>query len=59
MDHNCTYRRKVNTSSGKKKKQVVTWRCSEFLKYNTKGCDSPIIYDEELKLIRNKNNNVI
>lgn len=54
MDHNCTYRRKVNTSSGKKKKQVVTWRCSEFLKYNTKGCDSPIIYDEELKEIVGK-----
>lgn len=49
MEHNCTYRRKVNRSSGKKKKQIVTWRCGEFLKYNTKGCDSPIIYDDVLK----------
>lgn len=54
MDHNCTYRRKVNTSSGVKKKKVVTWRCGEFLKYNTQGCDSPIIYDEELKEIVGK-----
>lgn len=54
MEHNTTYRRKVNTSSGIKKKKVVTWRCSEFLKYNTKGCDSPILYEEEIKDIVGK-----
>lgn len=54
MEHNTTYRRKVNTSSGIKKKKVVTWRCSEFLKYNTKGCDSPILYDNELREIVGK-----
>ena len=54
MDHNTTYRRKVNTSSGKKKKKVVTWRCGEFLKYNTEACDSPILYDNELKEIVGK-----
>ena len=54
MEHNTAYRRKVNTSSGIKKKKVVTWRCSEFLKYNTKGCDGPIIYDEEIKDIVGK-----
>lgn len=51
MEHNCTYRRKVNTSSGIKKKKIVTWRCGEFLKNNTKGCDGPILYDEQLKEI--------
>ena len=54
MEHNTTYRRKVNTSSGIKKKKVVTWRCSEFLKYNSKGCDGPILYDNELKSIVGK-----
>ena len=54
MEHNVTYRRKVNTSSGIKKKKVVTWRCSNFLKYNTKGCSGPILYDEELKKIVTK-----
>ena len=54
MEHNTTYRRKVNISSGKKKKKVVTWRCSHFLKYNTEGCDGPILYDDELKEIVGK-----
>ena len=54
MEHNTTYRRKVSISSGIKKKRVVTWRCSEFLKYNTKGCDGPIIYDDEIKDIIGK-----
>ena len=54
MKHNTTYRRKVNISSGIKKKRVVTWRCSEFLKYNSKGCDGPILYDNELKSIVGK-----
>lgn len=54
MNHNTTYRRKVNVSSGKKKKRVVTWRCSHFLKYNTEGCDGPILYDDELKEIVGK-----
>ena len=54
MEHNTTYRRKVNTSSGIKKKKVVTWRCSEFLKHNTKGCDGPILYDNELREIVGK-----
>lgn len=54
MEHNVTYRRKVNTSSGIKKKKIVTWRCSNFLKYNKKGCSGPILYDEELKRIISK-----
>lgn len=54
MEHNTTYRRKVNTSSGIKKKKVVTWRCSDFLKHNTKGCDGPILYDNELREIVGK-----
>ena len=49
MKHNTTYRRKVNTSSGIKKKKIITWRCSNFLKYNTKGCSGHMIYDNELK----------
>jgi len=54
MNHNTTYRRKVNVSSGRKKKKIVTWRCSHFLKYNTEGCDGPILYDDELKEIVGK-----
>ena len=54
MNHNTTYRRKVNTSSGIKKKKVVTWRCSNFLKYNKEGCNGPILYDDELKEIVGK-----
>lgn len=52
--HNITYRRKKQTSSGIKKREVVTWRCSNFLKYNTAGCDGPILYDDELKEIVGK-----
>lgn len=54
MNHNTTYRRKKQISSGKKKKVVITWRCSHFLKYNTTGCDGPILYDDELKEIVGK-----
>ncbi len=54
MEHNTTYRRKVNTSSGIKKKKIVTWRCGNFLKYNTAGCNGPILYDNELKEIVGK-----
>lgn len=54
MNHNTTYRRKKQISSGKKKKVVITWRCSHFLKYNTAGCDGPILYDDELKEIVGK-----
>ena len=54
MNHNITYRRKKQISSGKKKKVVITWRCSHFLKYNTTGCDGPILYDDELKEIVGK-----
>ena len=54
MNHNTTYRRKVNISSGKKKKKVVTWRCGNFLKYGLESCDGPILYDEELKEIVGK-----
>jgi len=49
MEHNTTYRRKVNVSSGIKKKRIVTWRCSHFLKYNTSGCSGPILYENDLK----------
>ena len=48
MEHGTTYRRKVNTSSGKTKKKIVTWRCSHFLKYNTSGCNGPILYENDL-----------
>ena len=51
MEHNTTYRRKKQVSSGKIKKTIITWRCSHFLKYNKEGCDGPILYDEELKKI--------
>ena len=54
MNHNTTYRRKKQISSGKKTKVVITWRCSHFLKYNTTGCDGPILYDDELKEIVGK-----
>lgn len=54
MEHNTTYRRKVTISSGKKKKRVVTWRCGEFLKHNSLACNSPILYENELKDIIGK-----
>lgn len=54
MEHNTTYRRKVNTSSGIKRKKIVTWRCGEFLKHNTKACDGPILYDNELREVVGK-----
>ena len=54
MNHNITFRRKKQISSGKKKKVVITWRCSHFLKYNTEGCDGPILYDDEIKEIVGK-----
>ena len=49
MEHHRTYRRKVQTSSGIVKKKIITWRCGDFLLYNTEGCKSPILYEEELK----------
>lgn len=54
MEHNTTYRRKVNTSSGIKKKKVVTWRCAHFLKYNIEACNGSILYESELKEIVGK-----
>lgn len=54
MEHNTAYRRKVNTSSGIKKKKVVTWRCAHFLKYNIEACNGPILYESELKEIVGK-----
>ena len=48
MEHRKTYRRKKQISSGIKKKTIVTWRCANFLLYNKEGCNSPILYEEEL-----------
>lgn len=49
MEHNCTYRRKINTSSGIKRKKIITWRCKEFLTNTKTSCNSPILYDNILK----------
>ena len=49
MEHHRTYRRKKQISSGIAKKTVITWRCGDFLLYNKKGCNSPILYEDELK----------
>ena len=54
MEHNTTYRRKINISSGKNKRKIVTWRCSEVLKYNKNMCDSPIFFDNDLTEIIGK-----
>ena len=54
INHNITYRRKINTSRGIKKKKVVMWRCSHFLKYGLEACRGPILYDEELKEVVGK-----
>lgn len=54
MKHGRTYRRRVQKSSGIKKKTIVTWRCAEFLLKGIKSCDGPSLYDEELKEIVSK-----
>lgn len=54
MEHHRTFRRKKQISSGIVKKTIITWRCAEFLLYNTDGCNSPILYEEELKEVVTK-----
>lgn len=54
MEHNTSFRRKQNKSSGIVQKVIGTWRCSEFLKKNKEGCNSPMLYEEELKKIVGK-----
>lgn len=48
------YRRKKQVSSGKAKKEVITWRCRDYLVNGIESCNSPILYDEELKEIVGK-----
>ena len=47
-EHNTSFVRKVNVSSGIKKKKKINWACGEYIKHSKNKCDIPLIYEEEL-----------
>lgn len=48
-EHNTTFRRKISISSGITKKRKVSWVCGYYLKHGISYCNSPILYEDELK----------